>query len=58
MLYTRIIHPVYSFASPELVSSKFGVSRLDGACNTFQVTPVMPQQYIKLRGNVISRRDF
>jgi len=39
MLYTWIIHPVYSFASPELVYTKFGVSRLVGASNTFQVTP-------------------
>jgi len=31
MLYTRIIHPVYSFASPELGWYKFGVSRLEGA---------------------------
>jgi len=31
MLYTRVIHPVYSFASPELGYSKFGVSRLGGA---------------------------
>ena len=38
MLYTRIIHPVYSFASPELVYTKFGVSRLGGARHTFQVT--------------------
>jgi len=31
MLYTWIIHPVYSFASPELGHFKFGVSRLEGA---------------------------
>jgi len=38
MLYTQIIHPVYSFASPELGYYKFGVSRLGGARHTFQVT--------------------
>ena len=55
MLYTRVIHPVYSFASPELGHFKFGVSHLEGARHTFQVTPVMPHQYINLRGNIISR---
>jgi len=31
MLYTQVIHPVYSFASLELGWYKFGVSRLGGA---------------------------
>jgi len=30
MLYTQVIHPVYSFVSPELGYYKFGVSRLGG----------------------------
>jgi len=39
MLYTFVIYRVYSLASPELGWYKFGVSRLGGASNTFQVTP-------------------
>ena len=31
------------------------VSRLEGARYTFQVTHVMPQQYINLQGNVVSK---